>query len=269
MQPTIVKVLIVEDDFLVREVVQELLEKMNYEVSGKATTGQQAVTMAESLRPDVILMDIEMPDMDGIEATEIIFERCPTPVVVLTAYETPELVERAGAAGVGAYLLKPPRERELERAISIAMARFADMVELRRINVELQARNEALEEALAQVKTLSGLLPICSSCKKIRNDDGYWQQIEIYIRDHSQAEFSHSLCPDCAKKLYPEMYLKSDEQAKTVLETLKLLGWSNLDEIAAHTGLPAATILNRVHILVNSGQVKCLNVDGENFYKLP
>ncbi len=61
-----------------------------------------------------------------------------------------------------------------------------------------------LQEALDKVKTLSGLLPICSSCKKIRDDNGYWNQIEVYIRDHSEADFSHSICPECLEKLYPE-----------------------------------------------------------------
>jgi hypothetical protein len=63
-----------------------------------------------------------------------------------------------------------------------------------------------LQQALAQVKRLSGFLPICASCKKIRDDQGYWQQVEAYIRDHSEAEFSHGLCPECAKKLYPELF---------------------------------------------------------------
>jgi hypothetical protein len=132
---------------------------------------------------------------------------------VLTAHERPELVEGASAAGVGAYLVKPPNAREMERAIAIAMARFDDLMELRRLNADLQTGNEArerlileLQNALAQVKTLSGLLPICSSCKKIRDDQGYWNQLEVYIQDHSEAVFSHSLCPDCAKKLYPEIF---------------------------------------------------------------
>jgi PAS domain S-box-containing protein len=68
-----------------------------------------------------------------------------------------------------------------------------------------------LTEALAQVKKLSGFLPICGSCKKIRDDKGYWQQIEAYIRDHSEAEFSHSICPECIEKLYPEFYRKDDK----------------------------------------------------------
>lgn len=71
---------------------------------------------------------------------------------------------------------------------------------------ELEKANRELQKALSEIKELSGLLPICSSCKKIRNDNGYWEQIEGYIRDHSKAEFSHSICPDCAKKLYPEFY---------------------------------------------------------------
>ena len=70
-----------------------------------------------------------------------------------------------------------------------------------------------LQEALANVKQLGGLLPICASCKKIRNDHGYWEQIEAYIRDHSEAEFTHSICPECAKKLYPELYSHADESA--------------------------------------------------------
>lgn len=69
----------------------------------------------------------------------------------------------------------------------------------------LRQEKEKLEEALAKVKKLSGLLPICASCKKIRDDKGYWNQIESYIRDHSEAEFSHSICPECAKELYPDL----------------------------------------------------------------
>jgi AmiR/NasT family two-component response regulator len=201
--PQDVRVLIAEDDYLIGEMIKGLLEEIGYTVVGGAVDGLEAVEMTQSLRPDVVLMDIKMPDTDGLEATRLIFERCPTPVVVLTAYETPELVEEASAAGAGAYLVKPPSAREMERAIIIAMARFDDLTELRRLNAELQ-------DALAEVKTLSGLLPICSSCKKIRDDEGYWNQLETYIQEHSNVMFSHGLCPDCAKKLYPEIF-GSDE----------------------------------------------------------
>ena len=81
-----------------------------------------------------------------------------------------------------------------------------DITERRRIEEERERLILELQEAISQVKTLSGLLPICASCKKIRDDKGYWNQIESYIKDHSEAEFSHSICPDCAKRLYPEFY---------------------------------------------------------------
>ncbi len=75
----------------------------------------------------------------------------------------------------------------------------------------LNEKTASLEKALTRVKTLSGLLPICASCKKIRDDQGYWNQIELYIKEHSMAEFSHSICPECAKKLYPEFYNENDD----------------------------------------------------------
>ncbi len=71
---------------------------------------------------------------------------------------------------------------------------------------QTETENKALQEALKNVKTLSGLLPICANCKKIRDDEGYWQDVAVYIRDHSEADFSHGICPECAKALYPEYY---------------------------------------------------------------
>jgi len=207
VKPRDIRVLIAEDSDKMRKGLRQLLELMGYLVVGQAAHGREAVDMAQALRPDVILTDIQMPDMDGIEAAHQIQARCPTPVVVLTAYASSDLLEKASEAGVGAYLTKPPNEEELERAITIAMARFKDLLELRRLNA-------ALQEALDRVKTLSGLLPICAVCKKIRNDGGYWQQVEEYIHDHSDAQFSHGICPECARKLYPEYYEDEDVAGK-------------------------------------------------------
>lgn len=212
-----IQVLIAEDDYLVGEMIRGMLLEMGYVIIGQASDGLEATELTQSLRPDIILMDIKMPDMDGLHATRLIHESCPTPVVVLTAYETSELLQEASAAGVGAYLVKPPNPHDMDRAITIALARFKDMIELRHLNAELQQRYEErdklvqeLQDALARVKTLSGLLPICASCKKIRDDQGYWNQIEVYIRDHSEAEFTHGLCPDCARKHYPEYFSDLD-----------------------------------------------------------
>ena len=83
---------------------------------------------------------------------------------------------------------------------------LTDITERLEAERALQAEHDRLLDALSEVKALSGLLPICASCKKIRDDTGYWNQIETYIRDHSEADFSHGICPDCAKKLYPEYF---------------------------------------------------------------
>lgn len=191
------RILLAEDEYLVAEMVGGILKELGHTVVGKATDGQQAVAMTEKLKPAVVVMDIKMPDMDGIEAARRIADVCPTPVVVLTAYETPEMIDAATAAGIGAYLTKPPMARDMNRALAISVARFEEMMELRRINAELK-------EALFTVKTLSGMIPICANCKKVRDDKGCWHQIEEYIRNHSEVEFSHGVCPDCSRQLYPE-----------------------------------------------------------------
>jgi DNA-binding NarL/FixJ family response regulator len=202
-----IKVLIVDDDVLVIEMVRALLADVRFEIAGFATDGKQAISLTTELKPDVVIMDLNMPVMDGISATHRIYRCCPTPIVVLSAYETPELIENVSQAGAGAYLIKPPTHEDLERAIAIAIARFDDMVQLRRLNVELAERNNELHQALQQIKKLSGLLPICMHCKKIRDDAGYWLEVENYIGTHADVEFSHGLCPDCLEKIYPDFVM--------------------------------------------------------------
>jgi two-component system sensor histidine kinase/response regulator len=134
-----VGVLIAEDNPLVTELIHTLLERKGYRVVGFADNGLQAIEMTERLRPDVVVMDIHMPDMDGITAARHISQQSPTPVVMLTAFEDSSLLEQAGRAGVGAYLLKPPNAEELDRAITIALARSKDIISLRERNEELDA----------------------------------------------------------------------------------------------------------------------------------
>jgi len=140
-----IRIVVAEDDYLVGEMVQGMLAELGYTVVGLATSGVQAVEMATDLNPDVVIMDIQMPGMDGATAAREIQECCGTPVVILSAYETPELVQKVSEAGVNAYLLKPPDSRELERAITLAIARFEDIVALRQLNSELQASNAELD----------------------------------------------------------------------------------------------------------------------------
>jgi DNA-binding response OmpR family regulator len=134
--------------------------------------------------------------------------------------------------------------------------------------IELEASNAELKEALAKVKTLSGLLPICSNCKKIRDDKGYWQQIEIYIREHSEAEFSHGICVECAQKLYPEIFEKSIERKQDILNILASLKRANLEAISTAVGMPESNTFNRLQDMMEEGLIKCLKVDEQIFYAL-
>ena len=191
------KVLIAEDQEFINKMIQYEMEGIGHTVIGQALNGRQAVELTAVLRPDVVLMDIEMPEMDGLEAARLIKEKYPCPVVLLTSHDDPEMVRRASQVGVGAYLLKPPSVEEIERALIMAFARFADLTELRRLNNELKI-------ALDNVKVLSGLLPICANCKKIRDDKGYWEAVDGYFTKHSDVQFTHGICPDCIEKFYPE-----------------------------------------------------------------
>ncbi|MBU4388645.1 MAG: response regulator [Proteobacteria bacterium] len=199
-----IRILVAEDDFMVSKSITQTLNDIGYEQVGLASNGEEVVEMTRSLQPDVILMDIKMPKLDGLQAARQIQENSPTPIVILTAYDSQELVKEASKSGVGALLLKPPEAFEIEKAVTIAMARHNDLMELCSLNKELQIRKQELEKSLAEIKTLRGILPICANCKKIRDDKGYWNQIESYIHKHSEAEFTHGICPECMKKLYPD-----------------------------------------------------------------
>ena len=103
----------------------------------------------------------------------------------------------------GIYLIQP-----LFRAMASSRDELRDMNEkLSSLSAEQTTLIVKLQDALAKIKTLRGMLPICASCKKVRDDKGYWSQIEVYVRDHSEAEFTHGLCPDCAKKYFDEISL--------------------------------------------------------------
>jgi len=138
------RVLIVEDDFLVGESLRGTLEDEGYTVIGDTASGEEAVELTAELEPDVVMMDIKLLDMNGLEAARRITAQCPTPIVALTAHENPELVTEASESGIGYYLVKPAQRRELTRAIQIATARFDDLVRLRHLNTKLQ---DALNEA--------------------------------------------------------------------------------------------------------------------------
>jgi len=193
------RTLVVDDSPDMRKLIQSIL----------TTKGQTEVLTAESARDafrhlaiedhesgdvaiDLILMDIMMSDMDGIRACQRIkaVERLrEIPIIMVTGRTDSEDLRAAFAAGAMDYITKT---LALKRAIDIRKARERELVE----------RHGQLEQALKEVKVLRGLIPICFSCKKIRDDQGYWHTIEAYIQAHSEVDFSHGLCPECMDKRF-------------------------------------------------------------------
>jgi len=136
------RILIADDESLILMDLREMLTNLGYLVVGEANDGQSAVNMARELRPDLVVMDIKMPDMDGIQAAQILTAEKIAPVLLLTAYSQPELIERAREAGVVGYLVKPFRESNLSPAIEITLARFEEFGAVRK---EADDLKDALE----------------------------------------------------------------------------------------------------------------------------
>lgn len=138
----VTRILIAEDNDLVSLTLEEQLNDLGYEVVGIARSGTEALKMAQRLQPDVVMMDIRMPEMDGTEAAARIRNQCPMPIIMLTAYADKETVRKAEAAGALGYLVKPISENELPPAINIALARFREVQDLR---AEVMELHDALE----------------------------------------------------------------------------------------------------------------------------
>lgn len=136
------RVIIADDESLIRMDLREMLTNLGYLVVGEAGDGRSAVNLARELRPDIVIMDIKMPDMDGIEAAEVLTAERVAPVLLLSAYSQQELVQRARQAGVAGYLVKPFRESDLAPAIEVALARFS---EFRAMEREVGSLQDALE----------------------------------------------------------------------------------------------------------------------------
>jgi AmiR/NasT family two-component response regulator len=132
------RVIIADDESLIRMDLREMLLNLDYLVVGEVGDGRSAVNLARELKPDVVIMDIKMPDMDGIDAAKILTEERIAPVILLTAYSQKDLVERAKEAGVVGYMVKPFREDDLVPAIEVALARFKEFEALHKEVDDLQ-----------------------------------------------------------------------------------------------------------------------------------
>ena len=136
------RVLVAEDEALIRLDLKEMLEEEGYDVVGEASDGEEAVTLANRLRPDLVILDVKMPKLDGIAAAEQIAGERVAPVVILTAFSQRDLVERAREAGAMAYLVKPFQKKDLLPTIEMATSRFAEIVALEQEVGGLQERLE-------------------------------------------------------------------------------------------------------------------------------
>ena len=187
------KILIVDDQPENIRMLMELLKDDHATIP--AISGDIALQKAvEEPMPDLILLDIMMPGIDGYDVCRKLKadpKSEPIPIIFISAIS--EAMDAAKAFELGAvdYIMKPFNPATVKARV--------------KTHIQLSRTLHKLKKALSEVKTLSGLLPICANCKKIRDDKGYWNQIEEYIDRHSDASFSHSVCPECMKRLYPEM----------------------------------------------------------------
>jgi PleD family two-component response regulator len=205
------RVLYMEDDPVTARIVQAKLEKKGFEVS-LASDGGEGLKRLDKESFDIVLVDKNMPVHDGLEVIRIVCrsadETTVSPIMITASGDEKAAVE-AMKLGAADYLVKDPDGQFLAllpTVIEQALAKRELAVAKRRAEEERERLIVELQEALAEVKALSGLLPICTSCKKIRDDEGYWKQIERYIQERSEAQFSHGICPECAAKLYPDYY---------------------------------------------------------------
>jgi response regulator NasT len=160
------RVLIAEDETIIRLDLRTMLETNGYQVAGEALDGAQAVALAREVEPELAILDVKMPELDGIEAARTILAERPIPILMLTAYGQEELVSRAAEAGVFGYLVKPFREHDLMPAIQTARARFA---ELRDVREEV----DSLADALAARKAIERAKGILMAKERLTEDAAF------------------------------------------------------------------------------------------------
>jgi len=193
------RILIAEDDVTSRIVLAGILTKSGHEVTETVNGADALRVMRQPDAPRLAILDWMMPEMDGLEVVRRIrsLQAGQPPYIVLLTTRGGKGDTVAGLdAGADDYLVKPFDAGELRARVEVGR-RMIGMQDA------LAARIGELREALDQIRTLRGILPICMHCKKIRDDLGYWNQLESYVRDHTEAEFSHCICPECMERIYP------------------------------------------------------------------
>ena len=200
-----ISILYVEDEQVTRSAVARMLKRRVLTVY-EAENGREGLDLYKQYRPDVVISDIRMPVMDGMEMSkEIKLLDKNSKIILTTAHSDASILINSIEVGIDKYIMKPLDMASLFASVEKCVENIMLEKKVQQQSKEKDELIAKLQDALNNVKRLSGLLPICSSCKKIRNDNGYWKQIEGYIAEHSDAVFTHGLCPDCVKKLYPKL----------------------------------------------------------------
>ncbi len=187
------KILVADDDPTCRHSLESILAAEQYAVTsvGDGISAWDQLVSPEA--PPLAILDWVMPGMEGEEICRQLrqfFTLTPTYIILLTSKGNPKDIALGFQAGANDYIRKPFHADEL-----LARVRVGERVV--RLQTTLVDRLGELQGALSKVETLQGLLPMCSTCKRIRNDQNYWREVESYISQNSKAEFSHGICPDC------------------------------------------------------------------------
>ncbi len=189
------RILIADDSKISQEILSANLKKWGHEVV-LVENGQDALEILSSNdAPKLAVLDWMMPRLDGLTVCERIrgMGKDSIYIILLTARDKEDDIIAGLTAGADDYITKPFNQGELRARLNVG-------IRVVRLQENLNRRIRELEKTLSEVKELKGLLPICSYCKRIRNDQNYWQQVESFLGEHTDASFSHSICPDCYEK---------------------------------------------------------------------
>lgn len=199
------RILLAEDDTTTRMILTSMLSKFGYQVVPAVDGNEAWEILNKPDPPKLIMLDWSMPGYNGLELCQMIrekFIKFPPYVIFVTAMGSKEDIVRGLNAGANDYITKPCDPDELGARVAVGRR----VIELQEA---LEKRVIELEEALAHIKRLQGILPICMYCHKIRNDKESWERIEKYISEHSDAVFTHGICPDCYKKVMESEEVKN------------------------------------------------------------
>jgi DNA-binding response OmpR family regulator len=195
------RALIADDDRVTATILSTALKRwtLDVDIAHDGGTAWNLLTGANS--PSLAIVDWMMPTIDGLELCRRIRSdaaRAHIYVILLTGRDSRADIIKGLHAGADDYMVKPFDHDELHARIQVGIRVLA-------LQEGLAARVAELEQALSKVKRLHGLLPICSYCKRIRRDHQYWQQVDAYIAEHTEAQFTHGICPPCSEKLLAEI----------------------------------------------------------------